>query len=754
MNLKIFTTQRQIRKWLEDKNNEFLDKYYTLGEFLQKIVVVEGVKFIDKDLRKKYLFEAVKNVNLERLGISRNFLDFFSDSDFIFSFFNELFLERVDIERVKLSDVYLDYEYHLEILEEILKNYKNLLEKDGYIDKFLIEDFRINEGLLEGIDKIELRLDGYLSRFDMEVLEKINVPIFIEFDTDRFNIPLLEKSLKTANLKQNRRYVYDFKNKKLTEISENKNSPDIEIGYVSERINQINYVFAKIMEFYSDGIAPEKIAVILPDEEFSEFLKLFDSKKNLNFAMGESFTNSDIYIKLKSIFEYLSGDEEALKKCKDIIEEFEKLDLIEFIREKATPKELKVIDEELYRLKTFEEFFDNKKDFLYFVLERLKDKSFDDVYSGLVTCMGVLESRGMEFEGVIILDFNEDVVPSVSESDLFLNTFIRKHSNLPTKEERENLQKHYYYQIIKNAKKVAISYVKNEEKSPSRFLYELNPGFDEEKAVKIDEKYKFAVLEYSKEKETARYDDEFEIKFPLYPTQLKTLIECPKKYYFANVLEIVNEEESEEEFFGNIFHDAVEEVVKNKNKINNEKEYYNALIDEITKRITDKKLLFDVLVKWDDKIKEFAKKDFEEMKYSKTLPEKYIKFNYKGLDLAARVDRIDLKNDEIVLIDYKTSKSAESSENYPYELQTTFYFLWAKENFRGKNIKTIIWDIFNSKKIEGVIKTKTLDDVLSNLPKKVREAEDIVYEINGKEKTKTAGEICKYCEYKTACGRE
>ena len=60
MKLKVFTTQRQIREWLKEKDNQFLDKFITLGEFLEKIVVVDGVKFIDKDLRKTYLFEAKK----------------------------------------------------------------------------------------------------------------------------------------------------------------------------------------------------------------------------------------------------------------------------------------------------------------------------------------------------------------------------------------------------------------------------------------------------------------------------------------------------------------------------------------------------------------------------------------------------------------------------------------------------------------------------------------------------------------------
>jgi RecB family exonuclease len=301
---------------------------------------------------------------------------------------------------------------------------------------------------------------------------------------------------------------------------------------------------------------------------------------------------------------------------------------------------------------------------------------------------------------------------------------------------------------------VAISYVKNEEKSPSRFLYELNPDFDEKKALNLDEKYENAVLKNFEDKEIAKYENEFEIRYPIYPTTLKTLIECPKKYYFSQILKIENEEESEEEFFGNIFHNSIEEVVKNKNLLNSASEYYETLINEITKRINDKKLLFDVLVKWDDKIKKFCELDFEEMRYSDTFPEKFIKFYFEGKELAARVDRIDIKENEVVLIDYKTSKSAKDSEKYPFEFQTTFYYLWAKEKFPGKEIKTLIWDIATPQKIEGILKLDKLSEVLNDLPKKVREAEDIVYEIDSKEKTKKAEDICRYCEYAVACGRD
>ncbi len=741
MKLKIFTTQRQIRKWLEDKDNRFLDKYMSIGEFFDKIVVVDGVKFIDKDLRKKYLFEAIKNIDVEKLGISKEFLAFFDDSDFIFDFFNELFLERIDINEVRMSDIYLDFDEHLAILEEIYKNYKELLAKDGYIDRFLIEDFRINEGLLEGIDEIELRLDGYLSQFDIEVLSKIDLPIKIYFEVDEFNKNLIEKSLQVSV--RNGMFEFDFHNKKLIEKDFNYKKPEIEVEHFSDRMGEIGFIFAKIKEFVESGIKPENIAVILPDENFSEIIKLFDEKENLNFAMGESFSNAPIYIKLKSIYEYLTGDEKALRKCEDVIEEFSKSDIIEFIRNNASEKELKVVDEELFKLEAFKEMFKDKREFLYFVLERLKELSFDDVYSGKITCMGVLESRGMEFEGVIMIDFNDEFVPRVKDSDMFLNTFIRQNAKLPTRFDKENLQKHYYYQLINKAKKVAISYVKNDDMSESRFLYEL--GFEGKEAKKYN---------FFKENsfDLTVYDEEFEVKLPIYPTALKTLLECPKKYYFSYVLGI--ESKKDEEFFGDLFHKAVEESIKQKDKISTSGAYYNKVIQEIVSRISDKKLLFEVLAKWSDKIKAFCEKDFDEMKTAFNLVEQRFEMEFEGVLLKAKVDRVDVFDKKVVFIDYKTSKDSKKNEEYINDFQTTFYYLLAKKHFPDKEIEIVIWDIKETKKEKGVIKLKELKEVLNSLPRKVKEASDIVYEVDGKKRVKKASEVCRFCDYKVACGRD
>ena len=49
----------------------------------------------------------------------------------------------------------------------------------------------------------------------------------------------------------------------------------------------------------------------------------------------------------------------------------------------------------------------------------------DDVRGGKVTVMGVLETRGVRFEAVVIVDFNEGVVPATSSKDQFLNSQVR-----------------------------------------------------------------------------------------------------------------------------------------------------------------------------------------------------------------------------------------------------------------------------------------------------------------------------------------
>ena len=739
MQLLVFSTHRQIRNYLSKFNNTILDKYTTIGEFLNNIVVVKDKKFIDNDIRKIYLFKAIENIDISKLGFRKEFLSFSKDSEFVFSFLKEIFIERVELDEIIMADTYIEYEEHLKLIKEIKNNYKKLLDENGYIDTFLIEEYQINKGLLDGVDEIEIFLDGYLSKWDIEVLEKIEIPIKINLNVTKFNRPLIRKFL--VDLDEGYRYKIDFKTKNILEKKEIISTPDIKVSHFSKKFDEINFVFAKIAEFVEAGLNPDKIAVILPDESFSEFLEEFDEYQNLNFAMGSSFIHSNLYIKLKALYEYHINNDEINKiKAGEWIEEFGD-DVIGFIRTKASNKELRLIDEELFKLERFKNLFSDKYQYLHFILEKLKEFSFDDVYSGKVTVMGVLESRGIEYDGVIIVNFNDGVVPNVNSKDLFLNTAIRKKANLPTRGDKENLQKHYYYSLIRNSKKVAISYIKNESENVSRFLYELGLELGENE----EDKYKEVLYKFNKPKFIPMYDEKFEVKRPITPSSLKVLLECPKKYYFSKILEISNPSE-EDENFGLVLHDVLEEIAKDTSNISSKDEYFEEVMNGIYKRLNSKKDIYEIRVKFEDGIKKFCEEDYESMKYANHIKvEEWLSVG----ELSAKVDRVDLYQNEIVLIDYKTGK-VDNLLKHPYEFQPTFYYLWAKENYPDKNIKVIYWDIQNVQKVEAKIMVDELNEVLNNLPDYAREAEDIVVD---EKVIKKASDICKWCDYKVACGR-
>jgi len=499
MKLKVFSTKREIREFIKTQDNTFLPKLTTIGEFLDKCIIVKDSSLIDNDLKKIYLYKALEKIDIGKLGLKRDFLNFFKNSEFVLSFFNEIYLEKRYIQDLELADTYLEYAEHLAVLKNLYYEYKNLLKADKLYDKATIDDYEINKKFFEGIEKIEIFLSGYLPKFDLEVIQKIPIPVEVQFRVTPFNKLLITKMF--GDLKYGE-YRFDLHKKEVIEYKKIHFSTNVKVEHFSSRINEASFVFASIEEMVSNGINPEKIAVILPEEGFSEYLRLLDIHNNLNFAMGESFTNSNIYIMLEAIYKYLSEkDTISLQKAKEKIAEFEKInsfkEILEFVLKNLSMKERKLLDEEIYKiskLKELESFC--KEEILHFLLERFKNLTFDDIRGGKVTVMGVLESRGMNFEGAIIVDFNDDYVPNVSDKDFFLNSEIRKKAKLPTRKDKESLQKNYYYNILLNAKKAKIAYVKNEEKEPSRFLYELGLEF----GLNMDEFYNEVLYKISKPK--------------------------------------------------------------------------------------------------------------------------------------------------------------------------------------------------------------------------------------------------------------
>ena len=319
MKLFVFPTARSLREY-KDKLlsiDQFLPKLLTIDEFEKRAVIVKNKKSIDKDTRVIILRKATDFKDFKKLNIENEFFSFLNSSNYFFRFFEEISLEGVDIKTLQEKDIYAEYIEHLLILEQLKNRYIKELDKEGYFDKINLRDsYEINQEYLKNFETIEIFLEGFLTRFETDLFEKISkiTKLIIHFKTNRYNKKMQERFKDLGfRLSNNKSYVLDFTNKEIKE--ENELIYDFDISYCSftSRIMQIFYIKKKIYDFINDGIAPQDIAVILPDESFKSSLNLFDEINNLNFAMGFDFKDTKFYKSLQFFENFLKKERKLLK---------------------------------------------------------------------------------------------------------------------------------------------------------------------------------------------------------------------------------------------------------------------------------------------------------------------------------------------------------------------------------------------------------------------------------------------------------
>ncbi len=757
MNCMVFSTSRLIREYIATEYDRVLPKLYTVEEFIRRIVVVENRSFVDENIRVHYLYRAIGKLDISSLGFEKGFQSFLKNSLFVFRFFEEIFAEQVQIETLREMDTYSDFNDHLDILEKIYDNYAEELEKDGLIDFITIEKYRINEKFLKQFSRIDIHVDGYLSRFEKGVLDRIETPLFVHFVTTPFNKKLIEIIGPKERIETGVHTVLEWRGKRVTEKSPIApfDPKRVKVVAFDERIDQVAFVLKTVEEFVEEGADPDRIAVILPDESFSDYLKLFDREKNFNYAMGTPFVQSVYYRMLADLYDALSDRNEIAKekaKRNGLLEKFETVtDFASFMTFlESLPlasHEHKAIDESRYFFTKFGSLVENESplNLLHSWLQILQKLRIDDVGGGRITVMGVLESRGKSFDGVVIVDFNEERVPKVGEKDLFLNSFIRRHAKMPTRSDKENLQKNYYYLLLSRSRRAAISYVKSEEVRPSRFLRELGLK-DVDVASHL---YRPIIAPVCKTPDL--YDDipesvnTFRSDRRLTPTKLKDFLVCRRRFYYKYILKI-GSEDREEKNFGLLIHASLEAAARNKEAIFSADEYYHFIMDHIYKNITKMAQRFEFSIEWEDRLKKFCMLDFDKFFHmSQPVVEEWCSVEFEGFLLSSKIDRVDLSANKVRIMDYKTTRNIKNLLEDENDFQLLFYKIWAESAYPDKMAETLYFDLFGSKEIP--VETTQKRDLFKKVLDSLLETDTIKFE-----KTQEESE-CRYCDYKIACGR-
>ncbi len=765
--LFVFSSTRRLKHFYLEQGEGFLPSAMSMGSFFEQAFYIPNKKKIPNNARLILMIDTIKAIAKEKKSIleglllfENSFLGYLESTSFLFDLFDELSSACIKLNELSSKDIYLDYEKHLEVLEMIYDRYIKKLEELGFYDKIMQEKPTILKGFFEHFSSIEWHLDGFMSVFERQCLLEVAelVPIILHLSCDKYN----QKFLEFLNLKLETDcdYCIDFKTQKILSQTPKRQKIEPKLYANSSYLKQSALVLQTIEEYLQKDNDPNKMAIITPNADFLPFLKLLDKNNNLNFAMGLGAKNSPYYTELVKILEDLeaSGDLSASPLL-----DLESLTLAlleqQSSKEKVPLKEAhSQIMHQYHLLKdTLKNY--SLKDLLHLYLQEFEANfRLDDSSGGKIRVMDTLETRGMQFDKIVIVDFNETCVPSLKDCDLFLNSALRKSLNLPTLLDKKNLQKHYYYQLFKNSKEMALSYIESETSKASNMLLELDLHIEPIK----DAYTLFApspLKDYQEEEIKAAIPKDFSFS----ASSLNAFLTCKRRFYYHYMKRFKESPKDESNSaVGSLLHELLKEAYeKDKNPYALEERLVQLL--KTRENITSKERL-DTLIAL-KKIQAFYLKEKERFKAKiKILDlEKSFETTIQGVIFKGRIDRIDKTADnEMILLDYKF-KSDLKLDNMsktqrgglsPIEIaqisadyQMAIYAFALKNLGYKEPIKAFFYDLRKGELLEEeepILQAKMDHLEFSLIPKLKQE---IVFE-----KTLEAKD-CEYCSFKDMCNR-
>lgn len=308
--------------------------------------------------------------------------------------------------------------------------------------------------------------------------------------------------------------------------------------------------------------------------------------------------------------------------------------------------------------------------------------------------MGVLETRNLDFDNVIIVSLNEGQLPSPPRQGSYVPHAIRRAYNLPTWEHQDAIYAYLFYRLLQRASNISFYYstepdvIGNGEMS--RYLQQviIESKLPIEKRVLHNPIHVHAIHPIVVEKTPAVMQvlDKFVNETPeqrsLSPSSLNDYIECSLRFYLKQVAQMKEADEVEEEVdarvLGSILHDvafwlyqelrAIRNGVINPEDLNIPDERIDGLIDrafrefyhmeakeEVVyegKRIVVKEIVKTFLRKVLDRDTEYA--PFEIRMLEEDFNEKIDLPTGKRVRVGGKIDRADASRGTVRVVDYKT----------------------------------------------------------------------------------------------------
>lgn len=457
--------------------------------------------------------------------------------------------------------------------------------------------------------------------------------------------------------------------------------------------------------------------------------------------------------------------------------------------------------------------------------------------------MGLLETRNLDFKNILVLAANEGNLPKSSNDNSFIPYNLRRAFGLTMSEHRDSIYAYYFYRLLQRAENITVVFNNSTESNGkaecSRYLLQiLGENMYDVKRLHLDAEQINGKIEAKNIKKSPEIMQILHKKFDagtnkdgltLSPSGINKFLECELKFFYYYVMGLKEAKEVKTELeandFGDIFHLAAEYMYDDIKKNNNGTIEKNDL-----QRLEENPLLLtnyidnafgELFFKKGNRVvyngeqlinrrvmhrflQRLVKMDKAYTPFKYIGGEKAVKFPYTfkkrngediTINIGGKIDRIDAKNDTLIIIDYKTGKDkkldskssleeifAHEGESAGYRFQALLYAVavielvnngkdyskdeelsWVEEVKKAgisKVIPELIYLVrkdnalhedfvidINKKIIEDVAEYKK--DFLNHLQEVLQNIFDEKRDFEPTDKKKR----CEYCEYKSICGR-
>jgi CRISPR/Cas system-associated exonuclease Cas4 (RecB family) len=322
--------------------------------------------------------------------------------------------------------------------------------------------------------------------------------------------------------------------------------------------------------------------------------------------------------------------------------------------------------------------------------------------------LGILETRTLDFENVILLSANEGILPKAADMPSFIPYNLRAGFGMPTPEHQDAIYAYYFYRLIQRARNIALVYdcstggMRTGERS--RFLHQLFY----ETSLPINEiGFETTIARIPVKPISIEKKGEVERALEVYlgnegkvlsPSSINEFLNCPLRFYFHYIAGLPQPEEMSEEIdarmFGNIMHSALKNIYSGFGQVLITREFLEVALKEETmiNSALDKAFSEEVFgdLSGDGSrrpegfnlivrqvlyayIRQFIKKELDSCPFAiVSLENKYVtpvSINANGKRVTLRIggiiDRIDSKNGKTRILDYKTGSVKSTFPGIP-----------------------------------------------------------------------------------------